>query len=182
MPGHAATEPASLLVRAAGGDEHAVATLYDRFAGPLYGFGMQRLGDAELAEQLVQDVMTRVWRHAGRYDPSRGSVATWVFAIARTAAVDLHRRRRRRPTPVPPEDTPSAVDELDRLLQAELVRAALDRLSPEHREVLELAHLRGWTQAEIAQRLGLPVGTVKSRAYYALHAFRLACEELEVGR
>jgi RNA polymerase sigma-70 factor, ECF subfamily len=182
MADRTAAEPASLVVRAAGGDEYAVASLYDRFAGPLYGFGMQRLGNPELAEQLVQDVMTRVWRHAGRYDPARGSVATWVFAIARTTAVDLHRRHRRDPEPAVPEDVPSPVDELELLLQAELVRAALERLSAEHREVLEMAHVRGLRQTDIADRLGLPLGTVKSRTYYALHAFRLACEELGVGR
>lgn len=171
---------AALLARMADGDDEAVAALYDAYAGPVYGFGLRRLGDPPLAEELVQVVMTRVWRLAGRYEPSRGSVRTWVFTIARTAAIDLYRRRSRaEPTAAPPEQA-EAVDELEWLLRAEAVRAALDRLSTEHREVLDLAYFRGWAQHEIAHRLNLPLGTVKSRTFYALKAFRLACDELEV--
>jgi RNA polymerase sigma-70 factor, ECF subfamily len=168
------------MARAARGDAEAVVALYDVYAGPIYGFGLQRLGDPQLAEDLVQAVMTRVWRFAGRYQPDRGSVRTWVFAIARTAAVDLYRRR---PRATPYEHVPEqaeVVDELDRLLRAEAVRAALDRLGAEHREVLRLAYFRGLSQREIAERLSLPLGTVKSRTYYALKSFRLACDELGV--
>lgn len=174
-----ATDDAALLARAASGDEEAVAALYSAYAGPLYGFGLRRLGDAELAEDLVQAVMTRLWRSGGRYDPARGSVRTWVYTIARTTAIDLYRRQ---PRAEPREHLPenAAVDELERLLRAEAVRAALDRLSGEHREVLELAYFRGLPQALIAERLGLPLGTVKSRTFYALKALRLACDELGV--
>jgi RNA polymerase sigma-70 factor, ECF subfamily len=171
---------AALVARAADGDEDAVSMLYDVYAGPLYGFGLRRLGDPLLAEELVQAVMTRLWRHGRRYEPSRGSVRTWVFTIARSTVIDLHRRR---PVAVPSGDLPDTadpMDELDRLVRAEAVRAALDRLSPEHREVLEFAYFRGLPQSQIAVRLGVPLGTVKSRTYYALKAFRLACEELEV--
>lgn len=131
---------AALVARAADGDEDAVSVLYDVYAGPLYGFGLRRLGDPVLAEELVQSVLTRLWRHGGTYDPSRGSVRTWVFTIARTTAIDLYRRR---PVAVPSGDLPDTVDpldELDRLVRAEAVRIALDRLSPEHREVLDLAY------------------------------------------
>ncbi|MDQ3029426.1 MAG: DUF742 domain-containing protein [Actinomycetota bacterium] len=76
----------------------------------------------------------------------------------------------------------AAVDELDSLLQAEVVRAALDRLSSEHQQMLDLAYFRGLTQVEIAGRLDLPLGTVKSRTYYALKALRLACDELGVDQ
>ena len=177
-----ASDEAALLTRAAHGDEDAVARLYDAYAGPLYGFGLRRLGDPALAEELVQTVMTRIWRFSARYEPARGSVRTWVFAIARTTAVDLHRGRpRAQPTEILPEN-PEVVDELDGLLRAEAVRAALDRLTPEHREVLELAYFRGYSQSEISDRLGLPLGTVKSRTFYALKAFRLACDELGVDR
>jgi RNA polymerase sigma-70 factor, ECF subfamily len=171
---------ATLVARAATGDEDAVGALYDTYAGALYGFGLRRLGDPALAEELVQAVMTRLWRSARRYEPARGSVRTWVFTIARNAAIDLHRRRpRATPTAEVPEQV-DTVDELETLLRAEAVRAALDRLGPEHREVLDLAYFRGLTQAEIADRLGLPLGTVKSRTFYALKAFRLACDELGV--
>ena len=164
--------------RAAAGDEEAMAALYDAFAGPVYAFGLRRLGDTELAEELVQAVLLRVWRHADRYAADRGSVRTWVFTIARSTAIDLHRRRPGRTEPLP--DLPGGADELDDLLRAEAVRAALERLSEEHRTVLDLAYFRGLRQVEIAERLGLPLGTVKSRTFYALRAFRLACDELGV--
>lgn len=169
-----------LLERAAAGDERALAVLYDTYAGPLYGYGLQRLGDPQLAEEFVQGVMVKLWRLASRYDRTRASVTTWVYTIARTVAIDVHRRRSRWEEPAPAPDHPETVDALDDLLRAEAVRAALERVSPEHREVLRLAYFAGLSQAEIASRLGLPLGTVKSRTYYGLRALRLACEELGV--
>ncbi|MEX0952637.1 MAG: sigma-70 family RNA polymerase sigma factor [Nitriliruptoraceae bacterium] len=200
MPDRTAADPALLVERAANGDEGALGALYDLFAPSLYGFALRRLGDRDLAEQLVQDVMTSVWRQSGRYDPQRAGVRTWVFQIARSRVVDLHRGRARRPPgplatePDPAEGAPGGapldpstmvgdpIGELDRLLSAGLVHAALDRLGSEHREVIELAYLRGLRQSEIATRLGLPVGTVKSRTHYALRAFGLACDELGLER
>ncbi|MGH3665893.1 MAG: sigma-70 family RNA polymerase sigma factor, partial [Egibacteraceae bacterium] len=157
-----------------------MTALYDVYAGPLYGFGLRRLPDAELAEELVQRVMTRLWRQAGRYDARRSSVRSYVFLIARATVADLYRRRppQRAVTPVPADL--AVADELEGLLRAEAVRAALERLSPEHRQVLDLGYFAGFTQAEIAARLGLPLGTVKSRTFYALKALRLACDELGV--
>jgi RNA polymerase sigma-70 factor, ECF subfamily len=172
------TEVDRWIARAAAGDEEAMAALYDTFAGPVYAFGLRRLGDAGLAEELVQAVLLRVWRHADRYAADRGSVRTWVFTIARSTVIDLHRRRPAATEPLP--DLPDGADELDDLLRAEAVRAALERLSEEHRAVLDLAYVRGLRQVEIAERLGLPLGTVKSRTFYALRAFRLACDELGV--
>ena len=166
------------VVRAAHGDEAAMTTLYDAFARPIYAFGLRRLGDPALAEELVQSVLLKVWRQAQRYEPSRGSVRTWVFTIARTTAVDLHRRRRRPTAPLPEVGDP--LDELEQLVRAEAVRAALDRLSHDHRQVLDLAYVHGLAQHEIADRLGVPLGTVKSRTFYALRAFRLACDELGI--
>lgn len=178
--GPSAHADAALLARAAAGDEEAVGMLYATYAGPLYAYGLRHLGDGGLAEELVQTVMTRLWRSRSRYDPARGSVRTFVYVIARSVATDLYRRRARQPEPRVHLPELTAADELDDLLRAEAVRAALDRLSDVHREVLELAYFRGLTQPVIAERLGLPVGTVKSRTYYALKAFRLACEELGV--
>ena len=180
MSRSAAVSEATLVSRAARGDDGAVSALYDVYAAPLYGFALRRLGDPMLAEELVQLVMTKLWQRADRYDPARGSVRTWVFTIARSTVIDLHRKQ---PNAEPSDDLPEQaeiIDELGSLLRAEAVRAALDRLSGEHREVLELAYFRGLVQTEVADRLGLPLGTVKSRTFYALKAFRLACEELEV--
>lgn len=180
MDAPAGRSEAALVARAAEGDEDAVAVLYEVYAGPLYGFGLRRLGDPLLAEELVQVVMTRLWRLGSRYEPDRGSVRTWVFTIARSTVIDLYRRQ---PAATPTgdlADQPDVVDELEALIRAEAVRTALDRLSAEHREVIDLAYFGGLTQAEIAARLGLPLGTVKSRTFYALKAFRLACDELGV--
>lgn len=177
----ATEEPAALLARVASGDEAALAALYDRYAGVLYGFALRRLGDHQRAEELVQRVMTRVWRFASRYDPHRGQVSTWVFAIARTSVTDLQRETFRQPRAVEAPPPHGEDGELEQLLLAEAVRAAFDRLSQEHREVLHLAYFQGLTQSEAAARLALPLGTVKSRTYYALRALRLACEELGVA-
>jgi RNA polymerase sigma-70 factor (ECF subfamily) len=177
-----AREEAALLVAAAAGDVEAVSVLYDRYSGPLYAFALSRLGTAPEAEDVVQRVMTNLWRTASRYDPDRASVRTWVFAIARNAVIDQQRRRRPRESPgaLPDLADPTSTRELSVLMEEEIVRVALDRLSPEHRRVIDLAYFEGLTQAEVAVRCGLPVGTVKSRTFYGLKALRLTLEELGV--
>jgi RNA polymerase sigma-70 factor, ECF subfamily len=182
----AAGDPAGegqLLADAAQGDERAASVLYDTYADALYGYGLQRLHDRELAEELVQRVLETLWRRADRYDPHRGPVEAFVFAIASSTVSDLRRRAARRPRPigeVPPRRA-SVDDAAEQVLTAAAVRTALDRLAPDHRRVLELAYDRGLSQREIAEALRLPLGTVKSRTFYALKAFRLACEELGVA-
>src|ERR687893_2907230 len=88
-----------LMGLVAGGDERALSELYDRYSRPVYATGVRLLGDAQLAEELVQDAFTSVWRSAGSFDPSRASFATWLYRIARNRATDLDRRRRVRPRP-----------------------------------------------------------------------------------
>lgn len=173
-----------LLAAIARGDTDALAGLYDLYAGPLYVWALRRLSEETLAEDLVQRVMLKVWRMAGRFDRGRGSARTWIYMMARTAVVDLVRERpRATPTAdLPDREDDRVVDELDALLGAEVVRAALDRLHTDHRRVVELAYFDQLTQTEIATRLGVPLGTVKSRSYYALRALRLALQELGVER
>ncbi|MGH2714607.1 MAG: sigma-70 family RNA polymerase sigma factor [Gammaproteobacteria bacterium] len=170
------------LPRGDSGDE--LRELYRRYAGQLFGFACNALGDRELAEEVVQDVFARAWRHAGDYDPRRASVRTWLYSIARNRVVDARRRAAVRPgmaTLAEPE-TPA---ELDRTLEQAVLRwqvaAALARLSPEHREVIRLAHYGGLTLREIAERKGIPLGTVKSRTSYALRSLRLILDEMEVA-
>ena len=181
MPGNDET----LLLRDLNSDrgEDAARALYRTYSGELYGFALNRLGDRGLAEEVVQDVFMRVWRHSAEYDPSRGSVRTWLYGITRNAIVDLERHRSRRPplaSREPEDDGGVSPDEpIERALLRWQVQAALERLTPEHREVVRLAHLGGLSVREIAEGLGLPEGTVKSRTYYALQNLRLALDEME---
>jgi RNA polymerase sigma-70 factor, ECF subfamily len=165
------------------GDE--LRELYRRYAGELFGFATSALGDRELAEEVVQDVFAQLWRHARDYDGRRASVRTWLYAIARNRIVDAHRRAAARPKLADVElpDTPAEIDSaLDQAVLRWQVTAALSRLSPPHREVIRLAHYGGLTMREIAERTGVPLGTVKSRTSYALRHLRLILDEMEVER
>ena len=168
----------SLVRRVAEGDERALAELYDRYSRPVYATGVKLLGDVHLAEELVQDAFTNVWRGAQSFDPELASFTTWLYRIARNRAVDLARNRRIRPPlaedgslrdlsggPEPEAD----VDVWD-------VARALSRIPSEHRAVLNLAYFEGMSQREISQRTGVPLGTVKSRTTAALKRFRRALE------
>ena len=186
MPTRTATidDDAMLLARVADGDlGRPLEELYKRFEHRLFGLGLNLLGDRGLAEELVQETFVRLWRTAGRFDPDRGSVATYVMAIARRLAIDLWRRPSSRPfNPPPPPDSkeadpPDPADPVDSLMTRIVVREAMQALSPAHREVLDLMHGGNLKQAEIAELLGIPLGTVKTRAYYALRALKLALDE-----
>jgi RNA polymerase sigma-70 factor (ECF subfamily) len=170
------------LPRDDSGDE--LRELYRRYSGQLFGFACNALGDRELAEEVVQDVFARAWRHAQDYDRRRASVRTWLYSIARNRVVDARRRAAVRPESAGDAELESPA-ELDRTLEQAVLRwqiaAALARLSPEHREVIRLAHYGGFTLREIAERKGIPLGTVKSRTSYALRSLRLILDEMEVA-
>ena len=171
-------EEAALLVAVGRGDrDRALPDLYRRYERRLFTFGMRLLGDPGLAEELVQETFLRVWRTADRFDPLRGTVSAFLFAIARRIAIDLWRRPSSRPLPQQPEPDPGQDETFDQLLLRLSVEDALDSLSDAHREVLELSYHADLTQAEIASRLGISLGTVKSRTYHALRAFRGAVQE-----
>lgn len=166
----------------------SLAQLHADWAGPLHTFAMRRLGDREAAEEAVQDTLLKAWRHRDRFDPARGSEATWLFAIARNVVIDRLRRRQVRPVTGAEfdeaDDRVAADDrlEVDRLLETWQVADALAALSPEHRDALVLCHWRGHSVAEAARLLDVPEGTVKSRVYYGLRALRLQLEEQGVIR
>ena len=166
------------------GSEESMRALYRTYGPELYGFALSALGDRGQAEELVQEVFTRVWRKADSFDPDRASFRTWLYGIARNAVIDLKRRAAVRPA-LPAHavdaDERGALDaELERALLRWQLGAALARLTPEHRQVIRLAHFQGLTLREIAERTGLPLGTVKSRTSYALRSLRLALEEMGV--
>lgn len=162
----------------------AARALYRTYGGELYGFAAQRLGDTGLAEEAVQDVFLRAWRNAEGFDARRGSVRTWLYAIARNAIIDIERRRGRR---LPPRD-PALVQEvadpsepIETALLRYQIQLAISRLTFEHRQVIAMVHFQGLGLGEIAEATGLPLGTVKSRLHYATRSLRLALEELEVS-
>src|SRR5918999_4520150 len=162
------------LPRDDSGDE--LRELYRRYSGQLFGFACNALGDRELAEEVVQDVFARAWRHADGYDRRRASVRTWLYTIARNRVVDARRRAAVRPE-VAGAAEPESPAELDRTLEQAVLRwqvaAALARLSPEHREVIRLAHYGGLTLREIAERKGVPPGAGKRRPPHAPRRPRL---------
>jgi RNA polymerase sigma-70 factor (ECF subfamily) len=137
-------------------------------------------GDLARAEDIVQETFIRACRHPQALAPDRGSPRPWLFTVARHVAVDAHRARAARPTEV--GDAPLALlpvpdDDIDRALDTWLVAEALHSLSDKHREVLLLTFYRQRSVAEAAALLGVPEGTVKSRAYYALRALKVALAE-----
>ena len=165
--------------------EDSMRALYRTYGSELYGFALSCLGDRGQAEELVQEVFTRVWRHAQSFDPDKASFRTWLYGIARNAIIDLKRRQSVRPAlaahPETQEQQPATEDDaFERALLRWQVATALERLTPEHRQVIRLAHFQGLTLREIAERTGIPLGTIKSRTSYALRGLRLALEEMGV--
>jgi RNA polymerase sigma-70 factor (ECF subfamily) len=157
-------DDADLVARFAAGDELAVKAIYERFAGPVLTVAMSALGRRDLADEVVQTTMLKAWRAAGTFDPAR-ELAPWIYAIARRVAIDVHRREARAPVPSELADE-VGVEPLSfsRTWEAWEVRLAIDQLPTDERQVVYLSHMVGLTHREIAHRLGVPLGTVKSRS------------------
>lgn len=158
----------------------ALRASYDAHGPELYRFARRSLGDPGLAEEAVQEAFVRAWRAAATYDPARSSQRTWLFAILRNVVIDLARARRVRPMLATADDVAAegvaGDDEIDRVLTSWQVEAALAELDADHRRALVEVHWRGRPYAEVAEALGIPAGTVKSRVYYGLRALRGALE------
>jgi RNA polymerase sigma-70 factor, ECF subfamily len=161
----AGADHGDLVARFAAGDEAAVRAIYERYAGPVTTVALGTLADRELADEVVQTTMLKAWRAAGSFDPSR-ELAPWLYAIARRVAIDIYRREKRVATPDEISDDQVAVVPLsfERTWEAWEVRSALEQLPADERDVVRLAHFGGMTQSEIAEHLGVPIGTVKSRS------------------
>ena len=169
----------TLIEGVAGHEREAFEELYRRFARPVLGLALRRLGDRGRAEDSVQDVFAAVWRSAASYDRKRGPGGAWLYTIARNAIVDAQRRR---PAPTladPPEVVstgPTPDEEAEASWNAWRVHRALETLPEHERTVIDLAYFSGLSQSEIAGFLQLPLGTVKTRTRSGLA--RLA-DELE---
>jgi RNA polymerase sigma-70 factor (ECF subfamily) len=166
----------ALLAAIAAGDEQALAELYDRLGGVAYRLAVRVLRDPALAQDAVQDAFLGVWRTAVSFDPARGKASTWLLTLVHRRAVDLVRREdRRRADPLDDAPIPSgdATDESAEVREERRrVQAALAQLPPDQREALELAYYGGLTQSELAERLGVPIGTIKSRMFTGLSKLR----------
>jgi RNA polymerase sigma-70 factor, ECF subfamily len=158
-------------------DERDVREAYAAHSGELYGFAVRSLGDTGLAEEAVQETFLRAWRAGDRFDPQIGSLRTWLFAILRNVVIDLGRARAVRPV-VAEGGIEPAVEPFDEALLAWQVEEAMRRIGDQHRRVLVETYYRGRPYAEVAEELGVPEGTVKSRVYYGLRALRVALEEI----
>src|SRR5215475_11788078 len=157
--------------------ERDVREAYAAHSGELYGFAVRSLGDAGLAEEAVQETFVRAWRAGERFDPGIGSLRTWLFAILRNVVIDLGRARAARPT-VSDGGIEPTVEPFDEALLSWQIEEAMRRIGDQHRQVLVETYYRGRPYAEVAEELGIPVGTVKSRVYYALRALRVVLEEM----
>jgi RNA polymerase sigma-70 factor (ECF subfamily) len=166
------SDEALLAIIATPDGDLALAELYDRYGKIAYGLAYRVLRDSALAEDAVQDAFITVWRTAGTYISERGKPRTWLLTLVHRRAVDLVRREQRRRMPSaaqePAPATPAADDEATVRDRRRAVQAALTQLPADQREALELAYYGGLTQTELAQQLGVPLGTVKSRMFAGL--------------
>jgi RNA polymerase sigma-70 factor (ECF subfamily) len=160
-------------------DRDAMATIYDTYGALAYGVACRTLGQTSDAEDVVQEAFLAIWRQAARLDPSRG-IRSYLLTIVHNKAIDKLRQRSRRPEATLDEtapiiaDTPDPVEYAEALENRELVRSALERLPEEQRRAVEMAYFGGLSASEVAERLRIPVGTVKSRLRLALGTMRRA--------
>src|SRR3954454_7884586 len=159
-----------LLRRIGDGDGTAFEQLYQRYSRPVFGLALRRLGDRGRAEDAVQETFAAVWRSARTYRPERGPGAPWLYAVARNAIVDRGRARREPPMEAPDtaSSEPGPAEQAEEGWVAWRVHRALEELPEREREVIALAYWSGLSQSEVAEFLGIPLGTVKTRTRAAL--------------
>lgn len=172
---------AELMARVANGRREALSQLYERYASLLLALALRILHNRQDAEEVVQEVFIYAWRRARSYDPSRSSVSSWLVVITRSRSLDRLRSARRLASMQAEVErvgdssaTPPAEGFFQVLTEqrAERLRRALSRLPPPQRQVLEYSYYRGWTQKQVAERTGVPIGTVKTRTFLAMKKLR----------
>jgi RNA polymerase sigma-70 factor (ECF subfamily) len=159
-----------LIRRVAGRDADAFEVLYHRYARPVFGLALRRLGDRMRAEDAVQETFAAIWRSAKTYRPERGAGAPWLYTVARNAIVDRSRNRSEPPAEVPETAAlePGPAERAETSYVAWRVHRALEELNGNERDVIELAYYGELSQSEIADFLGIPLGTVKTRTRVGL--------------
>jgi RNA polymerase sigma-70 factor (ECF subfamily) len=177
-------DDASLMELLAHNQTDALSDLYDRYGRLVYSIAINSVGDQAIAEEIVQDVFTRLWEKASTYDPRIAKVSTWLISITRNRAIDELRKIRIRPeknsvswaevsqSNIPLSPGPEI--ETEHSWQQKMVQEALETLSPNQREVLALAYFKGYSQSKIAEVLDMPLGTVKTRIRTAMQKLHLA--------
>ena len=174
---HAHLSDEALVALVARGDEDALAELYDRVGRIAYGLALRVLRDERHAEDAVQEAFLQVWRSAATFRAERAKASTWILTLVHRRAVDLVRREERRQAdPLTDDSAATAPEETDEAawlrFERERVQAALKQLPDMQREALELAYYGGFSQSELADRLGVPLGTIKSRMFAGLARLR----------
>jgi RNA polymerase sigma-70 factor, ECF subfamily len=169
-------DDAALIARMRAGDQSAMADLYDRYSGVVYGVALRVLANTTAAEDVVQEVFLQLWRNPQAFDADRGRLAPWLAVIARNRAID---HLRKRPMEDNIDELPISTgidleDDAARKLAIEKVRSVLTQLPQEQRKTLEMAFFEGMTHTEIAGKTGEPLGTVKTRIRTGLLALRKA--------
>jgi RNA polymerase sigma-70 factor (ECF subfamily) len=159
-----------LILRAGDGDRGAFEVLYRRYARSVFGLALRRLGDRGRAEDAVQETFASVWRGARSYRPERGPGGPWIYAVARNAIVDRSRARSEPAVEAPEQESHEAgpLERVEASWTSWRIHRALEELSPNERTVIELAYWSGLSQSEVAEYLGIPLGTVKTRTRAAL--------------
>lgn len=183
---HAHLSDEALVALVARGDEDALAELYDRVGRIAYGLALRILRDERHAEDAVQEAFLQVWRSAGTFRPERAKASTWVLTLVHRRAVDLVRREERRQADPLTDDAGAVLEAAEQTDEAawlrferERVQTALKQLPDLQREALELAYYGGFSQSELAQRLGVPLGTIKSRMFAGLARLREVLDDAE---
>ncbi|MFN8459555.1 MAG: sigma-70 family RNA polymerase sigma factor [Anaerolineae bacterium] len=175
------------MARVATGEAAALEILYDQYASAVMGLALKMLGDRAAAEEVVQETFWRVWRNANSYRAQQGNFTTWLFGITRNLAIDAWRRRKARPQPIfdqdeeqqleqNPDPRPDVTETTWINMKHSQVRQALNMLPPNQRQVVEMAFFWGMTRQEIAEKIGVPLGTVHTRARLGLQKLKEALQ------
>ncbi len=179
MPNVVLGDEAQLMQRIRQRDEHALQTLYDKCSRPVYSLALRVLGNADMAEEVVQDVLLKVWEAPEKWEPDRGALMSWLLTVTRYAAIDRLRQEQRRATTEPLEDHAGKLGQNENYADTLALSGALGQLPEEQRAVIQLAYYQGLTHQDIAETTGIPLGTVKTRLRLGMQKLRALWQDTE---